>query len=101
MLKFKLKESIYEILGSNPGNNCALIRDSKKIYLINSNALYLSNETNLNTWTYVKSLNYSLNLHTSKPVTRKRDVFLLSSYANQIWNFNLDSLDIKLIVTIW
>ncbi|OMJ66549.1 hypothetical protein SteCoe_36569 [Stentor coeruleus] len=101
MLKYYINENIYEATGQDPGRYTALIRDIKKIYLISSSVLYLSYEENLNKWEIVKSLNQSFGRHTSKPITRNRDVFMLSSCSNEVWKFNLDNLDLILLGKIW
>lgn len=101
LLKYYLDKNSYEAIGSlKYGSNHSIIRDCQKIYLINENTLYLSNENNFNEWALIKSLSQSLYQNTSKPVTRKREVFMFSIHYNKIWKFNLDSLDLILIGTI-
>lgn len=101
MLKYSINDNFYQLLGESPKQASILFRDSKKIFLISSDILYLSNEENLNSWICVKSLSQALRQHTSKPITRKREVFMLSSSANKIWKFDLDALNLLLIGSIW
>lgn len=101
LLKYYMHEDYYEALGKSPGQYTAFIRDDKKIYLLSTSILYLSYEENLNDWENVKSLSTCLSRHTSKPITRNRNVFMLSTCSNEVWKFNLDNLELTSLGKIW
>lgn len=102
LYKYYIKKNSYDILTGGVINHAynIIFRDNDKYYFLAHNLCFISNEFNLGVWTkYSKTLTEPLGCITSKPVTRNRNIYFLSSQARTIYKFDLETEDTSKVLT--
>lgn len=98
---YNIPNNSYTPITSDVDNYCynILIRDSGKYYYLANKNCYKSIEKKLQRWVKsAKSLSIDLSYITSKPVTRGRKVYFVSTYSSAVYMFNLDTEDASLVI---
>ncbi|OMJ65048.1 hypothetical protein SteCoe_39598 [Stentor coeruleus] len=103
LYKYDTKKDSYNILTSSVVNACfnILFRDSGKYYYLSNNLCFVSNEANLGVWVKnSKNLSETIAQYiTSKPVTRNRNVYFMTSNVIVIYKFNLEIEELSRVLT--
>lgn len=102
LYKYDTKKNSYGILTSSVVNHAynTLFRDNENYYYLSNNLCFISNEENLGIWVKnSKYLSESLHYITTKPVSRNRNVYFLSSYSKVIFKFNLETEELFKVLT--
>lgn len=77
-----------------------LFRDGNKYYYLSDTIYFVSNQDSLNIWIKAaKGLSGTIRCVTSKPITRKRNFYFVSSHYKIIFKFDLDTEVLSRVLT--
>ncbi|OMJ66875.1 hypothetical protein SteCoe_36139 [Stentor coeruleus] len=102
LYKYDTKKNSYDILTQGVVNHVCniLFRDNDKCFYLANNLCFKSNGENLGIWAKnAKILTEPLGHITSKPVSRNRNVYFVSSQSRIIYKFDLETEDSSKVLT--
>lgn len=97
ILKYNIPMNLYESLNSEikPSSFSALFKDKNIYFYLSDNNIYTSNEKQIQKWKkQAKQLSIRCLQHTSKPVTRGKDIYFASSFHFKVYMFSLETYDL-------
>ncbi|OMJ78079.1 hypothetical protein SteCoe_22189 [Stentor coeruleus] len=97
ILKYNVPMNLYESLSSEIKSSSfsVLFKDKGHYIYLSENNIYTSSENNIQEWKkQAKQLSIKCLQHTSKPVTRGKDIYFASSFHFKVYMFSLETYDL-------
>lgn len=97
LYRYNISADSYNSLSSAVENSSGniLFKNSNKYYYISANSFFTSTEENINKWVKSpKNLSLELSINTSKPITRGKFVYIMLTYINKVYKFDLEIEDL-------